>query len=190
MLLESEAKKQGKLLSANWISDRKNNADFWKSFGVFFLVVAFNFNYLTNIHSTWTLSSKRFQPSWWWKGWKWRNHKQECCQVVMLCLSLVDDTRKDHVLSSCYDTFIFVILLWVNLDPTGYSRTAKWKITFRDQPLALMPSSISWCTSPCLGTDPGRTDLSWKVGKSCLVLCWAGCSQADVQQGKVLELTS
>jgi len=53
-----------------------------------------------------------------------------------------------------------------------------------------MLSGINWRTSYCLGADPSRADPSWKVGKIRPVLCWAGCSPADAQWGKVLELTS
>lgn len=53
-----------------------------------------------------------------------------------------------------------------------------------------MLSGINWRPSYCLGVAPGRTDLSWKIGKICLVLCWAGCRLAVAQWGKVIELTS
>lgn len=90
--------------------------------------------------------------------------------------------KKRSVLSFCYNSFILIIFLWVTLFPIGYNCTVKW-LTFRDQLLALILSGINWRTSQCLGSVPGRTDLSWKVGRICLILCKTGCSLTDAWQG-------
>lgn len=95
----------------------------------------------------------------------------------IFCMVVV--TRKDlschsviiHLSSSFFSEWLFF--------PLGITVL----LTFKDQLLALILSGINWRTSQCFGSIPGRTDLSWKVGRICLVLCKTGCSLTDAWQG-------